>query len=92
MFSPTVDELALKKKTLLPVYPSQVLEGGVAPGIRGFCTQDARRSPDTGRTAAGYRGIGGSLGPGRGPVGSLGPRVGALGPDARLWRALRSSL
>ena len=24
MFSPTVDELALKKKTLLPVYPSQV--------------------------------------------------------------------
>ena len=24
MFSPTVDELALKKRTLLPVYPSQV--------------------------------------------------------------------
>ena len=44
MFSPTVDELALKKKTLLPVYPSQVFKRGVA-GVSGIV---AHETPDTG--------------------------------------------
>ena len=58
--------------------------------------ESRRETPDTGGSTAGYwllgTNWGGPWAQGGVPWAPLGPRVGALGPNARLWRALRSSI